>query len=168
VKSKKTFLKKSVTSDQLSLQITSMADIFMILLVFLLKTYAVGAMEVVPSKGVYIPQATAQTAIIEALKVELSERTVLVEGEPVASVIKFRFLKDDLTASGISKSLSAAFEKERKRQEFIAKNNPKVKPDFKIIIVADKRAPYVTVKSVLASAAAHGYTEFKLAVVNAI
>ena len=35
-----------------------------------------------------------------------------------------------------------------------------------IIVIADQRAPYSTVKSVLASAALNGYTDFKLAVVR--
>jgi biopolymer transport protein ExbD len=41
-----------------------------------------------------------------------------------------------------------------------------VKVDPKILVIADQRAPYQTIKSVLASAAVHGYTDFKLAVVK--
>ena len=33
-------------------------------------------------------------------------------------------------------------------------------------IVADERAPYATIQTVLASAALYGYTDFKLAVVK--
>ena len=49
----------------------------------------------------------------------------------------------------------------------IAKNNSDVKLDPRIIIVADQKVPFVTIRTVLASAAVNGYTDFKLAVVQA-
>ena len=54
-----------------------------------------------------------------------------------------------------------ALERERQRELLIAKTNSDVKIDPKIMIVADQRAPYITIKSVLASAALNGYTDFK-------
>jgi hypothetical protein len=48
----------------------------------------------------------------------------------------------------------------------IAKANTDVKVDSKVVVIADQRVPYITIKSVLASAAVQGYTDFKLAVVR--
>ena len=59
---KKTFVKRAPPSDQMALQITSMADIFMILLVFLLKSYGSGVMEITNSKGIAM-SATSSTAV---------------------------------------------------------------------------------------------------------
>lgn len=150
----------------MSLQITSMADIFIIILVFLIKGYASGAMNITPSGGMRLPAAKTGESTIEALKIEVSETTVQVEGKPVATLTGFRFDPADLEKSGASRALSVALDTERQRQLLIAKSNSDVKVDPKIVIVADQRVPYITVKSVLAAAALHGYTDFKLAVVK--
>ena len=142
----------------MGLQITSMADVFMILLVFLLKSYGSGVMELTNSKGITMPKATAQAGSSDALKVEISQNGILLEGKPIAQ------MKDYVVGS--TQALSAALAEERKKQILIAKSNPEVKLDPRIILIADQRAPYSTVKAVLASAAMNGYTDFKLAVVQ--
>lgn len=163
---KKPLFKKRRESEEMSLQITSMADIFTILLVFLLKSFATGAVNVTPSSGMLLPEAHAGEASVEALKVEISESAIQVEGKPVLPLNKFQFGSGEVQGNGTSVTLAKALEKERQRQVLIAKTNSDVKVDAKIMIVADQRAPYATIKSVLASAAVHGYTDFKLAVVK--
>ncbi|OFZ17990.1 MAG: hypothetical protein A2X94_06345 [Bdellovibrionales bacterium GWB1_55_8] len=164
---KKSFLgKRRPISGDMSLQITSMADIFIIILVFLLKSFSSGAMAMSPSQGTRLPQAETQDLGAEALKIEISETVVQVEGKPAVNLAAFRFQKTDLQANGSSKALNQILEVERKRQILIAKANSDVKVDAKVIVMADERAPYATVKSVLASAALNGYTDFKLAVVK--
>ena len=163
---KKSLFKKRHDSDEMSLQITSLADIFVIILVFLLKSYSTGAVNLSPSKGMLLPQSQASEANVEALKVEISEASVSIEGQPVAELKGFKFDQSDLQGNGSSNHVSAALDRQRQRQLLIAKSNSDVKVDPKIIVVADQRAPYSTVKSVLASAALNGYTDFKLAVVK--
>ena len=164
---KKSFLgKRKAVSGDMSLQITSMADIFIIILVFLLKSFSSGAMSLNPSQGTRLPAADGQDIAVEALKLEISETLVQVEGKPAANLAGFKFEGADLQANGSSKSLNQVLELERKRQLLIAQSNPDVKVDAKVIVMADERAPYSTVKAVLASAALNGYTDFKLAVVK--
>lgn len=151
-------------SDEMSLQITSMADIFTILLVFLLKSYTAGGMNLSPSKGLLLPDAQAAPVAFEALKVEISQTAISVEGQPAVALKAFRPDPATAGANGTIRPLAQAIEKERKRQLLIAQVNSDVKVDAKIIVSADRRAPYETVKAVLASAAVHGYTDFKLAV----
>lgn len=157
--------KKSHGSDEMSLNITSMADVFTILLVFMLKSSASGA-NITPSLGTKLAVAGGSETQLEALKVEVSETTVQVEGVPISTLQKFVFAPADLQQNGTSKTLAASLEKERKRQNLIAQSNSSVKVDAKIIVVADARVPYSTLKTVLASAAVHGYTDFKLAVIK--
>ncbi len=163
---KMTFTRRREMSGEMELQITSMADIFTILLVFLLKSYSTGAANITPGKDMMLPNAMASESAVEALKVEVSETSVQVEGKPVASLQKFLFDKTDIKENGSSKLLGEALATERKRQVLIAQSNNDVKVDPKIVIIADQRVPYMTIKSVLASAAVNGYTDFKLAVVQ--
>jgi biopolymer transport protein ExbD len=165
-KKKKGFVKHGQLNEDMNLQITSMADIFIILLVFLLKGYATGTVNITPTKGMKLPMAQASDSQIEALKVEVSETGVQVEGESVMALTNFRFEARDIETSGVSRTLSKALEKQRKKQLMIAKSNTDVKVDSKVVVIADQRVPYTTLKSVLASAAVQGYTDFKLAVVR--
>jgi len=163
---KSKFKRRAPLSDEMSLQITSMADIFTILLVFLLKGYGSSAMSLTPAKGLILPEAQAAEAQVEALRVEITDSAVLLEGNPVSELRDRRFAASELQGNGTAKSLLPAFEKERKRQLLIAKSNSDVHVDPKLIVVSDQHVPYGTLKAVLASAAVNGYTDFKLAVVN--
>jgi biopolymer transport protein ExbD len=161
----KKLFKTRHASEEMNLQITSMADIFIILLVFLLKSYSTSALAISPSKGLELPQAMGGEEQVEALKIQVSESSVEVEGQPAATLAHFVFDSKDLQ-NGASQSLNQALDKARKRQLLIAQSNTDVKIDSKIIVIADQHAPYSTLKTVLASAALQGYTDFKLAVVK--
>ncbi len=161
------FRKKAApATEDISLNITAMADIFTIILVFLLKSYATTAMNLAPAKGLSLPQAFAAQNNVEALRVQVLDQGVTVEDESVLPLAMFVFPKTDVGANGVSTALSQALKKYRARQLEIAKLNADVKVDSRIIVIADQRAPYSTIKTVLASAAVHGYTDFKLAVVR--
>jgi biopolymer transport protein ExbD len=158
------YKKKPRASDEMSLQITSMADIFTIILVFLLKSYATSAVNVTPSAGMKLPVAVAPEAQSEALKLEISATSIQVENKPIATLQNFRLPASDVQTNQTSKQVSDALETERKRQDMISKANPDVKPDSKILIIADEHTPYSTLKTVLASAAVNGFTDYKLVV----
>jgi biopolymer transport protein ExbD len=166
MKKRKGFLKRAPATDQMELQITSMADVFVIILVFLLKSYSTGMVNVQPAAGLVLPDGKGAEAELNALKLEVSQTGVLVEGQPATQLKDYVADKGDLQSNGTLKSLSTALEKERKRQLLIAKANSDVKVDARILVVADQHVPYSTLKSVLASAATQGYTDFKLAVIR--
>ena len=158
------FEKPHQENDEVSLQITSMADIFTIILVFLLKSYS--SMNITPSPGVTIPQGIGGSPQVEALKLEVSQDAVLVENKPITSLQDYHFSKQDLLENRSSRTVVQSLTGERKRQELIAQSNPTVKVDSKILIIADQKTPYSTLKTVLASAALTGYTDYKLVVIT--
>ncbi|MGZ3689416.1 MAG: ExbD/TolR family protein [Bdellovibrionota bacterium] len=157
---RKPLFKKHQGSEEMTLQITSMADIFTIILVFLLKSYSTSALAVTPAPGTMLPVAHGNDAPAEALKIEITDKSVQVEGKPVATLEGYRFKGDT------GKELGAVLSHEREKQLLIAKANPDVKVDAKVLVIADQRVPYSTVKTVLTAAASQGYTDFKLAVVQ--
>lgn len=158
--------KNHTEAADVSLNITAMADIFTVLIVFLLKGFASGSLAVTPSAGLVLPSANAEVPQFEALKIEIAESGVNIESQPAAKLTQFRFNAKEQDGNGASRVLSLALKKERDRQLMIAKSNPSVQVDAKVLIIADQRAPYETIKTVLASAALNGYTDFKLAVVK--
>ena len=68
----KRYAKKARISSEMALQITSMADIFTILLVFLLKSFSTGVTNITPSGNMVLPEAHKVDALVETLKVEIS------------------------------------------------------------------------------------------------
>lgn len=160
------FSVKRPLGSEMTLQITSMADIFTIILVFLLKSFAGGNMTATPGPTTQLPVASTGAEASNALTVEISETAVVVDNEPVSPLKAFRFPASDIRENGLSKLLDHSFERQRKRQELISKSNADVKPDTHLLVMADKRVPYVTLKSVISTAAVHGYSDLKLVVVK--
>src|SRR5690349_6442819 len=78
-------------TGEMSLQITSMADIFTILLVFLLKGIATDAMQISPSNGTQLPEGT-HTSVLndEALQIEISRDGILIEKDFIVGLDHFR------------------------------------------------------------------------------
>jgi len=142
-------------SGQMSLQITSMADIFTILLVFLLKGIASDALTISPSNGTRLPAGLNTTALSEpALQVELSEKGILIEKEFVADY------------KGFEKPFDERLSKEREKQKLIAKSNDTVKDDARAILLSDRNVPFSTMKTVLRMLAKNGYSEVKFGVIK--
>src|ERR1051326_1444618 len=106
------FKKKAHTSDEMSLQITSMADIFTIILVFLLKSYATSSINVSPSSGVQIPLAKADPPQVQALTLEIPSGSFLGENKPVIQLADFHFPAGDIQDNRTSKSVNQALEVE--------------------------------------------------------
>ncbi len=158
----KSFIKRRhQQSGELSLQITSMADIFTILLIFLLKGYATDAATLTPPSGVTLPAGSQSSLIREALKIEVTATGVLVESSPVMSLNGFA-AENQNAWQALSQSLQAA----KKKQEQIAAANPDVSVHGRFTLVADQKAPWPTLREVLRIAADSGFTEPQLAVVK--
>lgn len=153
-------------SGDVSLNITAMADIFTVLLVFLLMGFSTGAVNIFPSPGITLPSGAADEGHIEALKIEIGREGVQLESKPAAQLANYRFAPGDIQPDGTAKSLAGAVRESRERQIALAGANTDVKLDSRIIVIADEKVPYSTVKAVLATAAVAGYTDFKLAVVK--
>jgi len=156
--------KKKRETSEMSLQITSMADIFTILLVFLLKGLASDAIQIAPANATTLPAGLHSHPIPEtALQIELTKSDLMVEKEKILSLADLRKgMKDD----EIIPALQQRLETERARQKLIAQSNDSVKIDNKVIILADQNVPYSMIKPVLKTLAAQGYSEVKFAAIK--
>ena len=160
------FIKKRRISEESSIQITSMADIFIIILVFLLKSYSTSTISVQPTTGLQLPVADAPEDQSQAVQVEISEKAVQIDNQPAIGLTNFRFAPKDVEANGSATALDSLLKAKKTKQLAIAAANTDVKANEQILVVADQKVPYHTLKTVLASAAVSGYTDFKLVVVK--
>lgn len=142
----------------MSLQITSMADIFTILLVFLLKSFATDASTITPHDNISLPEVKKSDSLAESLKLEISQKAILVDDKHISDLRNFQFDSTDLEVNGTPRSLNTVLIQIRKRDTL--KRYPK------LLILSDQNAPFSTVKRVLASASSSGFEDFKLVVVE--
>jgi biopolymer transport protein ExbD len=177
---KKGLLKKRrALPEDMALQITAMADIFTVILVFLLKSVSTGISNVTPAAELKLPEvAKTEDEMVETLKVEILADGILIDDKPVTRMVDFKFDGNDIESNGTPRSLNVALIKERENEksrkpsseEEAAAEKPgaeQKKPHLpRLMILADQRTPYSTLKTVLASATITGFADFKLVVVE--
>ncbi len=156
--------KKKKETGEVSLQITSMADIFTILLVFLLKGMAADAIQIAPANGTVLPAGAHSKSIAEtSLQVEITKTDILVEKEKIIGLAE---LAKDIQKDDTIASLTQRLVKEREKQKFIAQSNDTVKVSNQVIVLADQTIPFSTIKPILKTLAAQGFSEVKFAAIK--
>lgn len=150
-------------SGDMPLQITSMADIFTIILVFLLKSFSAGIVNLSPSQGLQLPRVTAPSKeqIRDALKMEILAGAILIDQKPIMTLYNYRLPPETLTQDTpvVAEPIVRRLLQERDRIRQPASQSL-------MVLMADARTPYKTLKTVLASAANAGYVDVQLIVVG--
>jgi len=153
----------------MSLQITSMADIFTIILVFLLKSYSTGLANLSPANGLKLPQVTASTKkeMKDALKLEVLDNAVLVDSAEVLNMSEFKIpvAEGQSTNSALVAVLNERRQKDASRMP--ASDAGTVGADSHLLVLADERTPYSALKVILGSAAMAGYVDLQMVVIGA-
>jgi biopolymer transport protein ExbD len=161
LKKKKSFLKKQGPPADVALQITSMADIFMILLVFLLKSYSTSLTNLAPTGHIELPviNASNKSAPKETLKIEIGKDAILVDAKPAIKLEAFNFPEIETQNTASSATIRTQLQAQRELR-------PEPNRDSSLIIMADQKTPFSTLKRVIASASEVGFVDLQLIVVN--
>lgn len=148
------------------IQITSMVDMFVILLVFLIKSYSTSPVQIAPSDDIRLPASESTTNPVETLKVMVSKSGVFVEGQKVIELTDGKIDKKFLDSSDTNyiPELFKFLDAEAKKTQDIAKINTTVTFDGKILVQADKDLNYELLKKVMHTSAVAGYSDVKFAV----
>ncbi len=157
---KKTFSKKKKLDGETSLNITAMASIFVVILVFLLKSLSTNVAAVTPTQDLTLPEVKQAPDVADALKLEISADTILVDDHSVLKLDHFQFDSRDLDETGGLKAVSKAIAAEKKNHENSESS------ERSVVIIADQKTPYATMKRVIASTSSQGYMNLKLMVVK--
>lgn len=143
---------------RVSLNLTSMMDMFTIILVFLLKTYSTEGQLIHPSDNLTLPSSNVEAPPEVALDVTVSREWIMVNNEPV---VKIADVESQQTM--IIQPLSAALERyatEAKKMEEMYG----VKFSGKATIQGDKQLPFKTVLKVMATCGRSEYPNMRLVV----
>lgn len=146
-------MKKRKRKKEEKLNITSMMDMFTIILVFLLKSYSAEGQLITPAQGLVIPTSYTELAAKPALEIKVSELEIAV-GDRVVADVKSALAQKEM----LIKSLVAVLKKERKNAELLAESQGK---EFKgeLVIQGDKNMSYKLLTRVMYSCGKAGYSK---------
>lgn len=144
----------------LVLNITSMLDMFTILIIFLLKSYSAEGIILTIPADLHLPQSTTQSAPEPGLVVEVSRNALVVDG---------KILDVDLNAIQHSEKLiidnlyEHLMTKTRQYEE-ISKLNPNAGFTGRLILEGDREIPFRLLKKILYTCGQAGFINQSLAV----
>lgn len=142
-----------------TLNITSMTDMFTIMLVFLLQTYSTAEVQLSPDKDIRLPSSSSMLNPTEAIKISLSSSSLKIDETKIADVKNAEFLPEDLEANDTNfiKPLFAQLDR-------LAKSETEKQHirDGKILLQADRDLPYATLRKVMYTASMAGFPQLKL------
>lgn len=150
------------TAIPLRLQITSMMDMFTIILIFLLFSFSTEPDIPQLERELRLPQSSADLTYNEGLKLVLTQNRLLLGDEIIVlvedgKILDFNPLKPE--ESELYTRLKYFLKKAERMSESEIKNRP-------IHFLCDKRLPFQTINHVVKAAAGAGYPNFKFTVLQ--
>jgi biopolymer transport protein ExbD len=152
-------IKRHNTSDpKVGLNLTSMMDMFTIILVFLIKTFSTEGQLMHPSQDLTLPKSTTEQSPEVALGVTVSREWILVNEKPVEKLENVT-KSNELLIPRLQQALQT-YAKEAKRME----EQYGIKFSGKVTIQGDYKMPYSTLLKVMATCGRSEYPNMRLAV----
>ncbi|MDB9786619.1 biopolymer transporter ExbD [Bacteriovoracaceae bacterium] len=146
------------------LDITSLLDILVILLVFLLKNYSTSSLELNIAKNIKLPQSNSKNPSVNGVVVQISPESIWVDKKIVASNIKSKIY--DQSGNRIIPLFNELVAK-KNRVENLAKSAKNTKNFSGLLnLVIDKSVKYSFIKKVLYTSAIAGYKKYKFVVMS--
>lgn len=159
-------------SPMTELSLTSMVDMFTILVVFLLMNYSSTGEIIYIPKDVRLPKATETKELRPAHIVTLTQTLLVLDKDPIEKVEDVKNQKDWMIPS-LKARLTAAFrndEIKKKEQQTLRRSLPKsddTSPSMKKITVqADRDLDFLTLKKVMFTVTESGAEEINFAVMK--
>lgn len=143
----------------LSLRLTSMIDMFTILLVFLLKNFSAEGQIISVSPDLKLPVSTAQKPPEVASVIAITENLVLLDGKPIIEA-KNLMIGEQL----IIPELFSELKKIRSLSEKVGELSTSIAFTGKISIQADRELPYIVIKKIMFTCGQVGFNDMLLAV----
>jgi biopolymer transport protein ExbD len=148
------------------IQITSMVDMFVILLVFLLKSYSTSPVNISPSEKLTLPASSSTKDPVDVLKLVVSKGGIFVEDKKVLDLQDGKLAVKDVEATDTQfiRSLFNELDQRAQQTRKIASVNDTLEFDGKVILQADRSLPYDLLRKVMYTSMMAGYSEVKIAV----
>ncbi len=141
-----------------ALNLTSLMDVFTILVFFLLANSSSSEVLSTP-KQIVLPDSVVETKPRETVVIMVSPEAVLVQGEAAVATIDLLDSKGEIIP-GITERL------DHLKGNIIGTSTKTVAKSQEITILADKTIPFRVLKKIMATCTASGYGKISLAVIQ--
>ena len=143
------------------LQLTSLIDIFTVLLLFLLKSLVVGGSVVTPFPGIDLPPSSASGSFKESPVLVVTTEQVVVDGAAACATA-------DVEAASRLKidAVESALVELRARSERLAAKSENRRFEGKLIVQADESIPFHVLQKVMYTSQTAGFYDITLAVIQ--
>lgn len=156
-----------------ALNITSMTDMFTVLLVFLLQNYTTSQVEVKMANNLELPISNSERNPTPAIQLSISKDKIELDGKEIATIEKLNFKGTDIDKNDdqfITPLFNALEEINKKNEAAKAARNPAdtkgaaadAEKEGKIIIMADASFSYDVLKKVMYTSSMAGFPQVKL------
>jgi biopolymer transport protein TolR len=149
-------LNRSHPRSDAELNLIPLIDIMSVLVAFLL-IYSTEVEPVQNSKGIEIPQSTAEVKPQSTVVVMITKEHLFVQGEPVATIAEMQ-----RESTPLVESLREVLE----RPMLVSDGNEASHESREITVIADKNLPFDIVKRVMATCTSSSYGKISLAVLQ--
>lgn len=167
---------KTNHNSTFGLNITSMTDMFTILLVFLLQTYSTADIQVIPDQGQSLPVSNVDANPVMSVQVSVTKNELKIENRTIASLKDLDFTNQDIDSNDpnfikpLFQELDKLAKEEKKKDEDFQAGTTKVKAnpgilDGKILVKADQNLSYGVLRKVMYTASMAGFPKMKMATV---
>lgn len=127
-------------SDSTNLMITPMIDMFTVILIFLIVSYAPEQTRIKKSSGLSLPKTSLDIEKVPQIQIELNASAISLNGSPI----------EGLRPSSLDKKLWSRFQTQL--DALNRSNEP-------VLVMADKELPYQAIDKTVAHLAAAGFSE---------
>lgn len=142
-----------------TLNITSMTDMFTIMLVFLLQTYSTSDVNIIPDNSLRLPTSASMVNPTEAIKLSISGEALKIDQTKIADIKNSEFLPQDLEEKDRNFIKPLFDELDKLAKSSTDKAHIK---EGKILLQADRELPYATLRKVMYTASMAGFPQLKL------
>ncbi len=156
----RTRFKPQVKQNQtFSLNITSMTDMFTILLVFLLQNFAAGEAQIQAVENVRLPTSNTEKNPVNGIQISLSPRELKMDQTTLAKVENQDIAGANLDPHDPS-FIKPLFEK--LNQLNLEAKSKNLKNSGQVLLLADQDLPYSLIRKVMYTASMAGFPNLKL------
>ncbi len=158
-------MKKHNRKASFTVQITSMVDMMIILLVFLLNQQTASSVQVSMTSGLILPTSSTAEQPSEALKITITTSGIFIGNKLVAEIAngKIKESSFDVEDKMFITELFLELDKEAQSSRRISAINETLTFDGNVILQADSRLSFDVLKKVMYTATSAGFANVKMA-----
>jgi biopolymer transport protein ExbD len=145
--------------SKVSLNLTSMMDMFTIILVFLIKTYSTEGNLIQPSEQLTLPTSTIDNPAEVALDLVVSQQWIMVNDEPIMQVKEISNFRQIEILQPLKSALERYAADAKGMEEKFG-----IPFSGRVIIQGDKKLPFSTIAKVMATCGQSDYPNMRFLV----